>query len=487
MPAEMALQLPLGGSSDGRGAGDGSVLGRLSGLLRNGLGLGLLGGLGLLRRLRSLLGGALSGLVLGLVGGLLSSLALVLDGSTELGEGVGALGLLSIGRSGTLLNSSGAGGVGLGLLAEGEGEGRLALVGLDVLLLAVNGRGSGLSGLGGHVGRAGDLSAQGLDGVGLGDDRGILFAIDVSNWGLVESVTCCMGLPRRREECPWPGWRGQPPQASSCRTTGHRRGCKHVSNAILVTTPAVLVHDIPGALGRSGLLSSLALGLLSGGLGSGSGLRLLGSLGGSLSGLGGGGGLGGSTLGRGLSDGLLLLVLGLDILSSGRLALLVTAEESTEDGGALPAGGALALILLGVSTLLLGLLLGLALGGLSGGGSLSGGSALSGGSLLSGLGGLSLGLLVLSLLLLLLFLLLLLLDGGREGSEGGLVLLRLGDGLGELLSLGDPQLDLADPVVALGGAASLEGVLVSLGGQDELVGALGGRLGSIVLEVRSAG
>lgn len=106
-----------------------------------------------------------------------------LDGSTELGEGVGALGLLGIGRSGALLNSSGAGGVGLGLLAESEGEGRLALVGLDVLLLAVNGRGGGggLSGLSGHVGGAGDLGAQGLDGVGLGDDRSILFAINVSD------------------------------------------------------------------------------------------------------------------------------------------------------------------------------------------------------------------------------------------------------------------------------------------------------------------
>lgn len=294
-------------------------------------------------------------------------------------------------------------------------------------------------------------------------------------------MTCRVGLPQRREECPWTGWRGQPPQASSCRTTGHRKGCKHVSNAILVTTLAVLVHDIPGALGRSGLLSSLGLGLLSGGsgLGSGGGLSLLSSLGGSLSGLSSGGGLGGSALGRGLSDGLLLLVLGLDVLSGGRLALLVTTKESTEDGGALPAGGALALVLLGVSALLLGLLLGLALGGLSGGSSLSGSSALGGGSLL-------VGLLVLGLLLLLLFLLLLLLDGGREGSEGGLVLLRLGDGRGELLSLGDPQLDLADPVVALGSAAGLEGVLVSLGGQDELVGALGGRLGSIVLKVRSA-
>lgn len=78
MPAEMTLQLSLGGSCDDRGAGDGSVLGRLGGLLGDGLGLGLLGSLDLLGRLRSLLGGTLSGLVLGLVGGLLSGLALVL-------------------------------------------------------------------------------------------------------------------------------------------------------------------------------------------------------------------------------------------------------------------------------------------------------------------------------------------------------------------------------------------------------------------------
>lgn len=146
-----------------------------------------------------------------------------LDGSTELGEGVGALGLLSIGRSGTLLNSSGAGGARLGLLAEGEGEGRLALVGLDLLLLAVD-SGSDLSGLRGHGGGAGDVGAQGLDGVGLGDDRGILCAMNVSFSDLVASAICRAYLPQRREECPWPGWQGQPPQASSCRTTGRRRG-----------------------------------------------------------------------------------------------------------------------------------------------------------------------------------------------------------------------------------------------------------------------
>ena len=169
----------------------------------------------------------------------------------------------------------------------------------------------------------------------------------------------------------------------------------------------VSVQDIPGALGGRGLLSSLGLGLLSGSsrLGSSSGLRLLNSLGGSLRSLSGGGsgGLGGGGL-RGLSDSLLLLVLGLHLLSSGRLALLVlvTAKESAEDRGALPAGRALALVLLGVSGLLLGLLLSLSLGGLGGGGSLSGrgGGALSSGGLVSSLRGLSLGLLLLLLLLL---------------------------------------------------------------------------------------
>lgn len=259
---------------------------------------------------------------------------------------------------------------------------------------------------------------------------------------------------------------------------------RHVSHATRTTVIVVSIQHIPGSLGGCGLLSSLGLG--GSRLGSGSGLGLLGSLGRRLRGLGDGGSLGGGVLSRGLSDSLLLLVLSLDVLGSGRLALLVTAKESTEDRGALLAGGALALILLSVSALLLGLLLGLSLGGLSGGSSLSGGGALGSGGLLSSLGGVGLGLLVLGLLFLLFLLLLLLLDGGGEGSEGGLVLLRLGDSLGELLGLDDPQLDLADPVVTLGGATGLEGVLVTLGGQDELVGALGGGLDGIVLEDRSA-
>lgn len=92
-----------------------------------------------------------------------------LDGSTELGERVRLL--LGVGRGGglTLLRF-------LGLLAEGEGERRLALVGLDLgLLLAVNDGGSLSRGsLDRDVGRAGDISAQRLGGLGLWDDRSIL-------------------------------------------------------------------------------------------------------------------------------------------------------------------------------------------------------------------------------------------------------------------------------------------------------------------------
>jgi hypothetical protein len=246
-------------------------------------------------------------------------------------------------------------------------------------------------------------------------------------------------------------------------------------------------HNLPSALGGRGLLGSLGLGLLSG-RGLGGGLGLLGSLSGRLLSGGSSGGLGGSGgIGRSLSDSLLLLVLGLHLLGSRRLALLVTAEESTKDRGTLPTGRALALVLLGVGSLLLGLLLGLTLSrGLSGSGILSGsggGGALSSRSLLSSLGGLSLSLLVLGLLLLLL----LLLDSWGERSEGGLVGLGLSDSGGKLLGLGDLQLDLADPVVTLGGVGSLEGVLVALGRQDKLVGAIGGGLDGIVLDDRSAG
>lgn len=176
--------LRLGFLSRGRdsgGAGDGSLLGGLAGLLSSGsglslgLGLSLLGGLGLLGRLGllslgSLLGDSLGGLVLGLVGRLLSRLALALDGSTELGEGVG-LGLLAIRGGGSLLAGAGRGG--LGLLAEAEGERGLPLVRLQVLLLAVDGR-SGLSDLGRDSSGVGNLSLQGGSGLDARDDRSLL-------------------------------------------------------------------------------------------------------------------------------------------------------------------------------------------------------------------------------------------------------------------------------------------------------------------------
>lgn len=226
--------------------------------------------------------------------------------------------------------------------------------------------------------------------------------------------------------------------------------------------------NIPSPLGWGRLLSRLdVLGLrLSLSRGSGSSRLSSGGLGllRSLSGLSGGGGLSG--LGRSLgsfSDGLLFLVLRL-LLS----CLLLAAQKSTKDGGALPASRPLALFSLGV----LGFLLGLLLRGLGGSSRSLSRSLGGGGSLLSSLWCL-LGLLVLSLLLLL---------GRGEGGKGGLVLLRLGDGFGELLGLGDLKLQLGDPVVALGGGGGLEGVLVPLGGQDELVGALSGRLSSVGLE-----
>lgn len=235
--------------------------------------------------------------------------------------------------------------------------------------------------------------------------------------------------------------------------------------------------DVPGALGRRGLLNRLdllGLGLGLSGLGGGSGL------GGLSLGLNSGGGLsdslsggrdlswGSSSISR-LGDRSLLLLLGL-------LLVLLATQERAKDGSALPARGALALLSLG----LLGLFLGLLLGGLS---DSSGRSLLSslrgGGSLLNSLGGL-LDLLVLNLLLLGLLLLL----SRSERSQSGLVLLGLGDGLRDFLGLGYLDLELSDPVVTLGLVGSLESVLVALGGQDELVGAISGRLSSISLEKR---
>lgn len=200
------------------------------------------------------------------------------------------------------------------------------------------------------------------------------------------------------------------------------------------------------SLGLSGLLLLLgedtteeAVALAGSGLG-GLDSRLLGGLGGGSSLLNGSLlslGLGGLSLGGHLSD-LSGGLLGLGLLL-GKDVLLAKSEERS----ALAAGRA-ALGLLSLGFLLGSLTL---LGGLLGGGGLGG--RLSGGSRLSSLD--------------------LLLRSGLEALEGVLVSLRLGDGGGNLLGLGNLGLDLSNPVVTLSDVSGLEGVLVALGGQVELV------------------
>lgn len=197
------------------------------------------------------------------------------------------------------------------------------------------------------------------------------------------------------------------------------------------------------ALGDNRLL----LGALSGGS-----LSLNSGLGGSLS-INGGGLLNRGSLRLGNRLGGLG---GGDLLSLGLFLLLLLAEA--EERGTLAAGRA-ALGLLG-----LGLLLGLVLGSLA-----FLGRILSLGRLL-GLGN------VISRLVLLGN------DRSRlEALDGALVDLGLGDGGGELLGLGDLEPQLGNPAVTLGGGGSLEAVLVTLGGEVELVGAVDFGLAGISL------
>ncbi|VUC29669.1 unnamed protein product [Clonostachys rosea] len=65
--------------------------------------------------------------------------------------------------------------------------------------------------------------------------------------------------------------------------------------------------------------------------------------------------------------------------------------------------------------------------------------------------------------------------------------LRLGDSGGKLLGLSDLELQLGDPVVTLSGGSSLEAVLVALGSQGELVGAISLGLRSGAYQVDDAG
>ncbi len=139
------------------------------------------------------------------------------------------------------------------------------------------------------------------------------------------------------------------------------------------------------------------------------------------------------------------------------LLLFLLPEEVAEDRGPLTGTRAALGLLLG------GLFLGSLLNGLS--------------SFLAFLGGLLLGRLgdFLSLLLLLL--------GRRrlQRLEGLLVGLALRNGGGERLGLLDLKLQLSDPVVTLGSADGLEGMLVTLGGESELVGTLRGGLRGVGL------
>lgn len=311
-----------------------------------------------------------------------------------------------------------------GLLLGGEkgadeGERALALVALHLLLGLPVGGGSDLDRLGGDSGGRRDIGGEGLGRLDGGDDGGSLSD----------------GL----------GGRGRLSDGS-----GLGRG-----NLLLaerqVGEQALALDD--GGLGLGNLLL-LLLGL--GGLGGLDGGSSLDGSSGDLSGSNLGGdsrGLGGSSS-LGLSSGLDLL-------------LLLLTEDTAKDGGALAASRA-ALGLLDSELVLLGLLLlgrlsGSSLGGGDGRGFLDSGSR-GGSSLDDGLDGL------------------LLLPGGLEGLEGLLVGLRLGDGNSKSLGLLNLGLQLGNPRITLGGGRSLEGVLVALGGEEELVGALGAGLRSLGLE-----
>jgi hypothetical protein len=213
----------------------------------------------------------------------------------------------------------------------------------------------------------------------------------------------------------------------------------------------------PGTLGRSwlgGLNSlhflsggSLGGGGLSSGLDSGSLLNRYDRLDNGRSGFSSWLSDGGSLLGSG--DSLLFL-----------LCLLLLAEgETTEDAVSLLARrSCLGLFLLLLSGL------NLLSGGSLGGNSLSGSRGLSSSGNNWGGGSLLLG------------------DGGRlEALQSLLEALRLGDTGGELLGLGNLELQLRNPVVTLSDIGRLEGVLVALGVNDELGGAVNSGLGSLGL------
>lgn len=375
----------------------------------------------------SLLGGGLSGgrsLLLGSLGGLLSGGGLLFDsllGGLLLGLGrVLALdGSTELGeRALARLLLTLSGRRGLVTLAESEGERRLTLL-LSLLLGGLGGgSGGGLSRLSRDGSRVGDIHSQRGSGLNRGDDGGSLGAGLLILGGLKRRLSRLVaGLLLLLGE-----------DAAEEAVTLHGLVARVLSGLGLVGLGLLGGRDDRDSLGGSSEL------LLS--LGSLSGLVLSDRLDNS------GGLLGLSLVDLGLvSLGLLLLLL-----------LLAEAEERST------------LVLSGLLNLLsLGLLLG---------------------GLLRLLSLLSLGLVLRSLFFLgsLNGLLLLLGRSSRlEALKRRLVGLALSDGSSKLLRLGNLELKLGNPVVTLSGVGSLEGVLVALGGQGELIGALNFRLSGIGL------
>lgn len=408
----------LGGGGDDRGG---------SSVLRLSLSLGLGGSDGLLNLgglvdlgliSLDLSGLLLEGLLLVLLGALLSRLGgLATDGVAELGER--RLLLLTLNGGGRLVT-----------LAESERQRRLALL-LEVLLDLRGGGGSGSS-----------LSGLGRDGSGARD-------IDGQRGG---------GLNRRNH-------------GSSCLgidiVSSLRLSRLELRGLLLLLGEDVAEEAV--ALGGSGLLLGALKGL-SGGRDS-----LNGGLVNGLDGLLDSNGDNGSNLLNRLNGllnlrGLKSRCLNSDLVTGSGFGLLlnlvllglILLAEAEERGSLTASRSALGLLSLNVLDLLL-------FGGLlNDGSSLLGGRGdnSSGGCLL--LGGLSN--------------LLLLLDGsGVEALEGSLVGLSLDNSGGKLLGLSDLELQLRNPVVALSSAGSLEGVLVALGGEMELVRAIDLRLSGIGL------
>lgn len=398
-------------SAPGNPLGGGGDNGSGSGVLRLVLSLGL-SGLSRLLNLGGLLGLELLGLGLGRL--LLDGLLLVLLGAllSRLG-GLATDGVTELRERRLLLLSLSRGGRFV-TLAESERQRRLAL--LLKVLLGLRGRrsgGSSLGGLGRDGSRVGNVNSERSGGLNRGDHRSsglslsLLGSLRLSRLEL-RGLLLLLGEDVTEEAVTLGGGR------------------------LLLGALRRLVLSNSGDGLRGSLLSGLS-GLLNG-----SGSNLLDRLDRLVD-------LGGLLNSRGL-DSDLIGRLGLGLL----LGLLFLAEA--EERCSLAAGrSALGLLRLDILDLLL-------LGGLLSDGS----SLLSGRDSNGSLGG--------SLLLGGLSSLLLLLDRSRlETLESGLVGLRFNDGSGKLLGLGDLEFQLRNPVVALSGAGSLEGVLVTLGGEVELM------------------